>query len=457
MGRRLFVRLAAAGLLVLSVCFTVGFADTTGSGKPGKSALTEEQQQSNLDSFEYVWKTVRDKHWDPKLNGLDWEAVRKELRPRVEKANSMAEARAAMSEMLQKLGQSHFAIIPRDVYQVLDKTSDSKEKKSKKDDFPTGEGTAGVEVRVVDGQALITKVDEQSPAAKAGVKPGLVLHKVRNQEVGPMLERAIKQFKDSSYLDLRLSRAVEARLSGRPGEKVPMVFRDGEDKELPLEVPLMLPKGRIAGLGHMPGGYVRLEARRLEDNVGYIALNAFFDPPRIMKEFEKAVWNKPLADGIIIDLRGNPGGLGAMAMGMSNWFIDRPNLKLGSMITRVAPMHFILNPQAETYKGPLAVLVDGCSASTSEIMAGGLQGIKRARVFGTRTAGAALPSVIERLPNGDAFQFAIANYISADGKVLEGNGVVPDEEVKPDRKILLAGRDPVIDAASQWIKKQPKP
>ena len=77
----------------------------------------------------------------------------------------------------------------------------------------------------------------------------------------------------------------------------------------------------------------------------------------------------------------------------------------------------------------LAILVDGCSASTSEIFAGGLQDVKRARVFGTHTAGAALPSVISKLPNGDGFQYAIANYISVGGKPLEGIGVTPDDGV----------------------------
>jgi carboxyl-terminal processing protease len=107
------------------------------------------------------------------------------------------------------------------------------------------------------------------------------------------------------------------------------------------------------------------------------------------------------------------------------------------------------------YPGPLAILVDGLSLSTSEVMAGGMQDIGRARVFGTRTGGAALPSLIERLPNGDGFQFAVANYISASGRVLEGQGVIPDEEVSLDRATLLAGKDPVIEAAVRWIESQP--
>ena len=110
-------------------------------------------------------------------------------------------------------------------------------------------------------------------------------------------------------------------------------------------------------------------------------------------------------------------------------------------------------PRPQTFRGPLAILVDGCSASTAEIFAGGLKDAGRARIFGTRTAGAALPSIIERLPNGDGFQYAIANYISEGGQPLEGIGVIPDEEVHLTRRQLLAGRDPVLDAAMDWIQK----
>jgi carboxyl-terminal processing protease len=80
-----------------------------------------------------------------------------------------------------------------------------------------------------------------------------------------------------------------------------------------------------------------------------------------------------------------------------------------------------------------------------------MQDLKRARVFGMRTAGAALPSMFERLPNGDGFQYAIANYISEGGKQLEGNGVIPDETVGPSRRALLEGRDPALDRALEWI------
>jgi len=72
-------------------------------------------------------------------------------------------------------------------------------------------------------------------------------------------------------------------------------------------------------------------------------------------------------------------------------------------------------------------------------------------------AGAALPSRIERLPNGDGFQYAMANYISRSGRQLEGNGVIPDVNVPADRKALSEGRDPVLEAALRWLQTETKP
>src|SRR5207244_2459374 len=102
------------------------------------------------------------------------------------------------------------------------------------------------------------------------------------------------------------------------------------------------------------------------------------DPTRLMTSFGDAVASAGAKAGFIVDLRGNPGGLGIMATGMAGWFIDKPNQQLGVMQTRQGgPLKFVVNPRAPAYRGPLAVLVDGMSASTSEIFAGGLQALGR--------------------------------------------------------------------------------
>ena len=81
--------------------------------------MDAQQREANVASFDYVWQTIRDKHFDPQLGGLDWDAIRDELRPRVLEARSVAEARAVMSDLIDRLGQSHFAIIPTEVYLSL--------------------------------------------------------------------------------------------------------------------------------------------------------------------------------------------------------------------------------------------------------------------------------------------------------------------------------------------------
>ena len=140
-----------------------------------------------------------------------------------------------------------------------------------------------------------------------------------------------------------------------------------------------------------------------------------------------------------------------MSWAMSGYLVSEPGQKLGTMITRVGSLNFTIQPRPRPFKAPVAVLVDELSMSTSEILAGGLKDLKRARVFGARTAAAALPSAIEMLPNGDGFQYAMANYISEGGKPLEGFGVVPDVEAPVTRLVLLAGKDPALDAAIEWI------
>src|SRR5574340_1461887 len=150
------------------------------------------------------------------------------------------------------------------------------------------------------------------------------------------------------------------------------------------------------------------------------------------------------------------GGLGLMAMGIAGWFIDKPGERLGTLHTRQFPLHLAINPRPQAFRGPFAVLVDGCSVSAAEFFAGGFKDLKRARLFGSRTVGAALPEDIQQLPNGDRLSYVVANYVSQSGKELEGTGVEPDVEVIPTREALLAGHDPVLEAALEWIHAQSK-
>jgi carboxyl-terminal processing protease len=412
-------------------------------------AMTNEQRQKNLESLELAWKTVCDAHYDPKLGGVDWQKVHDEMRPRIEKADSMDEARTIMEEMLGRLGHSHVGIIPASVYE--DVQGDSAKGKTGK---VRAQADPGFDVRIVDGEAVVVRVSAGRPAANAGVRPGWRIRKINGEELAPTLARIRKAVGKAPEVQFVQVRTVQRKLRGEEGQNVAVTFLDGSGKETTLSITRAQPQGNLVQqLGVYPV-HVHFEARKVDDDIAYFYLSDFLDPMRVLPAFGDTIQKNQKAEGFILDLRGNPGGIVAMAQGLGGWFVDQPDLKLGTAIFRTSAADASLNPQEATYQGPVAILVDELSASTSEILAGGLQDLKRARVFGTRTAGACLPSMLLRLPNGDRLQYVIADYVSAGGKRLEGNGVQPDEVVPVDRQALLDGRDPTLDAAVQWIRSQ---
>ena len=122
------------------------------------SVLCGQPRAADLASFDQVWTTVRDTHWQKDApGGLDWNAIGAEYRPRVEAAPSAAAARAVMQEMLGRLKQTHFGIVPG--YAAV------------AGGFG-GPGTSGIDLRVLDGEVVVTSVDPGSPAERAGVRAG---------------------------------------------------------------------------------------------------------------------------------------------------------------------------------------------------------------------------------------------------------------------------------------------
>jgi len=412
--------------------------------------LTGEQRQLSLQSFEYVWTAIRDKHWQTNPGGLDWQAIHDEFKPKIEAADSMDAVRAVMSQMLARLHQTHFGIVPADLYSNVDASH-------------AGDVTTGIDVRVIGAQVLVTSVEPGSSAAAQGVRLGWEILTIAGAELAPVVAKLNETYAGSTLRDLMLRRTILARLSSDAAESIAVEFVDGAGQHISKALAQANPKGDLVQFGYLTPMHVWFNASQIGGGqvgggragggaIGYVAFNAFLDPQRLMTSFGEAVQSCQKCDGFIVDLRGNPGGIGIMAMGMAGWFIAQPDQKLGTLYLRDDTIKFVVNPRLTTFAGPLAILVDGASASTSEIMAEGLKDLGRARIFGTHTAGAALPSLFEKLPDGDGFQYAIANYISEGGQPLEGLGVTPDVETPITREALLAGQDPALDAAVAWIE-----
>jgi carboxyl-terminal processing protease len=391
------------------------------------------------ETFDVVWRTVKDKHYDPKFNGVDWDKVRAAYHPRVSEVKSEQELYALLQQMIGELGQSHFNIIPREAL-----VEDKKEEPSS--------GTIGVEVKHVDDLALITRVEENSPAARAGLRAGFAVKQIDQTPVNQIVERLSRSKRSPELTRLLISRSVAARLDGRPQTSVRVTYLDERDQAREVVVERVPVRGEMSQpLGNFPGQYTEFEAKRLPGGIGYIRFNVF--AISLMEKVRQAIRGMSDASGIIIDLRGNPGGVGVMANGMAG-LLHSKQASLGTMRLRTGHMNFAIFPQPEPYPGPVAVLIDNGSASTSEIFAGGMQELGRAVVVGERSAGAALPSVFLKLPTGALFQYAVGDFKTPKGVLIEGRGVQPDIEVKLNRRELLGGHDSQLDRAVEQIQKK---
>ena len=458
--------LAAALLFVAAPAFAAEPASA-----PAATQSLDEVKRLNLESFDVVWQTVRDQHFDPKLNGVDWDAARAEYRPRVAAADSADDARALTQEMIEGLGDSHMDVIPGEAYTAFTGEDDDAADKA--------DGQPGFHVRLAPAKTdssdaasapstrpaeavLVVAVDPGSGAEKAGVQTGWEVVSIDAKPVAKSLDalRDALAARGHGKLDMLASFTIQRRLGGEVGSTLPVVFRDGDGRERKLDVPLEAPTGEVTRLGALPPMRVDFQSRRIERDgvtLGYIAWNAFLNPPKTMAKFSEAMADfrggdgKSPVDGVVLDVRGNVGGIVLMCPGIAGYFLDTGGQKLGTLKTRDSEIKLVVYPRAGTYDGPLAVLTDACSVSAAELLSGGLQAVGRARVIGTPTAGEALPAMVKRLPNGDGFLFVFADYHNANGQRLEGDGVQPDEVVSYDRADLLKGVDPMLAAAAEWV------
>src|SRR3954469_19427841 len=403
------------------------------------------------ETFDAVWTIVRDSHFDPSFDRAQWDRVNEELRPKAIAARSPGELRKVLAEMLGRLGLSHFAVIPG--------TPDNPSQ------YVDLHGQPGFEVRLIGHQLVVITVEPNGGAAAAGVKPGWILESVGPTTMSSVLA-ALGDSTPPRMAQLEAWRAAVTRLRGPADEPVDMTFIDATGRSIKKSIVRHAETGEPVTVGSLPTMYVRTKSSLKETpggaKVGLIAFNVWMTA--VDREFQLAMDRFRGADGMVIDLRGNPGGLAAMIMGLSGHFFAEP-ATLGVMTTKQSQaLRLNANPRlvsaagerVEPYRGPVAILVDGLTGSASECFTGGMQSLGRARVFGQTSMGQALPALFDRLPNGDVLIHAWGDFVTGTGVRIEGRGVVPDEPVAVTREDLLAGRDRPLDAALRWIDSQAK-
>jgi carboxyl-terminal processing protease len=247
-------------------------------------------------------------------------------------------------------------------------------------------------------------------------------------------------------------------LSCPAGGKKAIEFLDpnNDDANTELEVECFVPEGERMSLGNLRDLPTVVKASMIgepgEPAIGYLAFNFWMLPMAPQIEAGLTSLREQGMTGLVIDLRGNPGGVGSMSIPIARMLV-REGASLGRLRMREFNQEFKVAPNPDAFGGPIAILVDEGTASTSEIFALGMRDIGRVMIVGAGpSAGMALPSMIEELSDGGMIQYVVGDYHSGRGTAAEGEGVVPELLVVETRTDYVAGRDPVLDAAVEHLR-----
>lgn len=290
----------------------------------------------------------------------------------------------AISGMVQSLGDPHSIYLQADMYQEL--------KAHTEGEF----GGIGVTMGFKDNKVTIISVLPDTPGEKAGLKAGDEILAVDGTPVSEMQ-----------------SEEVAMHIRGEVGTHVTLtISRDGSESDYDIEratIKIETAKGKM-----------------LADGMGYIRIASFSE--NTDKEFEAAYKELEAQGmkGLIIDLRENPGGLVTSCVNIANMVV--PKGPIVSVVERDGSKE-VHESKLEEEKYPIVVLIDGNSASASEILAGALQDTGAATIVGTKSYGKGSVQVVMPMFHKDALKLTIAKYYTPNGRCIDGIGIEPDVEV----------------------------
>ena len=434
------------------------------------SASNPTPAQRRMEAFYTAWSTINDQYFDKTFGGIDWNKARNEFGPRVAAAKSDAAFHRLLEEMLSRLGKSHLGVIVPEYFENLEAARKKARRKGQEmsaerrsgarggadaetenGDNPFGNNQnerygIGIELRMLDGRMVITKVDDRSGAVIAGLKPGYVLEKINGVSISEMIRQSrIDGNSEAEIKHLFPIQMVDSFLNGDPDTSVFLSCLDENDKLIEFTVPRLGLAGQSISISSdLPEQFLKYEARSLSPEVGYIKFNAFAVP--VIAKFCDSLTEFRDKRSIIVDLRGNLGGILSSMIGLAG-MLNANDVELGTYVNRAGRAPFIAQSKNKNFKGRLIIMVDNLSMSAAEMFTAGLQGRGRATVVGERTAGQSLPAIWTKLSTGAVMLYPVADFITPKGVSLEGTGLVPDHTALLDRAQLLKGVDTQLEKA----------
>jgi carboxyl-terminal processing protease len=374
-----------------------------------------------------VWKTVNEQYYDSSFHGVNWQEVHDRYRPRVEAAENDVELYSLFEVMLAEL---------RDAHTVFNHPHSSADNTFQ----PTG--SAGITLGEAEDRTVVITVEPNSDAARAGVKPGMILRTVNGGPVEKLFAEIRSQFAGSSTERAMKGVMRGALLYGGFLGASRTFGVEGFDGKV-FDV-------LISHFGARPSESPILTARRLPSGNGYIKFDGW--KPPVDEQFRTELARLIDTPGLVIDLRGNGGGQTDVLLNISSIFFPK-EVNFGGFKKRGGPVEEIFTRRVDqTYKGAVVILVDEDSASASEIFTVSMQESGRARIIGQQTCGCVLNQWTKKEKGGGTLRWSARVYSSPKGRVLEGTGVIPEEMVAPRISDLRQGRDAALEAAENALK-----
>jgi carboxyl-terminal processing protease len=369
----LFLGVAAGAALTLVVTQPTRFANFV-VGASAKAAAVDTYRQLNL--FGDVFERVRGDY--------------------VEKPDDSKLIESAINGMLNALDPHSSYMDPKSFRDMQVQT---------RGEF----GGLGIEVTMEDGLVKVVAPIDETPAAKAGV----------------LANDIITHLDDEAVQGLTLNQAVD-KMRGQVNTKIRLkIMRKGQDK--PVEVTIVRDIIRVRSVRFRTEG----------DDVGYVRITQFNEQTteglkKALNEIGTQIQNDKLR-GFVIDLRNNPGGLLDQAISVSDAFLEKGEIVSTRGRNAEETQRFNARPGDLSKGKPIIVLINGGSASASEIVAGALQDHKRATILGTRSFGKGSVQTIIPLGSGNgALRLTTARYFTPAGRSIQAKGISPDIEVQQD-------------------------
>ncbi len=406
----------AAFLLSIVVMLTLWLA----------SPLLPTLAQPQARIFDEVWQTINDNFYDPKFNGINWQAMRDKYKPQAIKSKSSQEFAAVVNQMLAELRTSHTRFYTPDeqsYYQLIGifQPRDRKSLNRLKPFFSKGKfeyTDIGIFTRAINGKTFVSAILDESPAIKAGIKVGDEILSVNNQPYQPVQSFALKA-----------------------GQKVTIQIQRTADTNSKQEI-VVTPKVYDATTMFLDAQRVSTQIiERQNKKIGYVHIWANAADPSQEKLIYDLLYDRLKdADALILDLRAGWGG------GNTNYLTVFTGQ--GPSVTSIARNGSRITYDAQ-WKKPVVMLINEGSRSSKEIIAYGFQQYKIGSVIGTKTLGAVVAGRPFIMQDGTLLYVAVTN-VFVNGTRLEGKGVTPDITV-PFTLEYAQGADPQKEKAIEVV------